>query len=140
MTGSLFTRSLVAAWLVLPAVPALADDASNTIHGMGGSTLPMPTTQAVPMSQGTQSPADTAMMSGMQKMQHDMAAAPMTGEPDHDFVTMMLPHHQGAVDMAKVELRYGKDPELRKLAEDIIAAQDKEIAQMQAWLMKHPGK
>jgi uncharacterized protein (DUF305 family) len=80
-------------------------------------------------------PADKAYAASMQKMMKAMNAKP-TGNPDKDFVVMMLPHHQGAVDMAKVELQYGTDPELRQLATDIIAAQDKEIAQMQAWLAK----
>jgi uncharacterized protein (DUF305 family) len=48
-----------------------------------------------------------------------------------------MPHHQGAIDMAKVELQYGKNPELRQLASDIVAAQEKEIAQMKAWLGKN---
>ena len=61
----------------------------------------------------------------------------MSGDPDKDFVMMMLPHHQGAVDMAKIELRYGKDPELRKLAEDIVASQQKEIEFMKAWHKKN---
>lgn len=60
-----------------------------------------------------------------------------TGNADKDFVLNMIPHHEGAVEMAKVELEHGKDPELRKLAEDIIKAQDKEIAFMKEWLKKH---
>jgi len=50
---------------------------------------------------------------------------------------MMIPHHQGAIDMAEVELKYGKDPALRKMAEDIIAAQKKEIEDFKAWQKKH---
>ena len=70
------------------------------------------------------------------KMMQDMMM-PLSGDPDMDFVMMMLPHHQGAVEMAKIELRYGKDPELRKLAEDIVASQEKEIAFMKEWQKKH---
>ena len=69
-------------------------------------------------------------------MHKDMNVAP-TGNPDKDFVLNMIPHHEGAVAMAKVELEHGKDPELRKLAEDIIKAQDKEIAFMKEWLKKN---
>lgn len=70
-------------------------------------------------------------------MNEAMSAAPMTGDPDRDFVSMMVPHHQGAIDMAQVELRYGKDPILRRMAEDIVAAQQKEIAEMRRWQAKH---
>jgi len=86
------------------------------------------------------SPADRAMSKGMERMQRDMSAAPMTGDTDRDFVAMMIPHHQGAVDMAKVELRYGKDAMLRKLAKNIIASQDKQIIQMKRWQAKHGAK
>jgi uncharacterized protein (DUF305 family) len=83
------------------------------------------------------SPADKAFMESMQTMMKDMNAKP-TGDADKDFVTMMLPHHQGAVDMAKVELQYGKDPMLRDLATSIIAAQEKEIGMMKGWQANHP--
>lgn len=67
---------------------------------------------------------------------HAEMNVPLTGDADADFVRNMIPHHQGAIDMAKTILAFGKDPELRKLAEAIIAAQDSEIALMKAWLAK----
>ena len=69
---------------------------------------------------------------------HRAMSAKLTGNADHDFVQGMIPHHQAAVDMARVELKYGTDPELRKLAEDIISAQEKEIAFMNRWRQAHP--
>jgi len=75
--------------------------------------------------------ADHSMMSGMSGIEY-------TGNADHDFVTHMIPHHEGAVAMAKVELKYGKDAKLRALAKEIIASQDKEIAFMKRWLAMHP--
>ena len=70
------------------------------------------------------------MDEAMTLMNRGMENAPMTGDPDHDFAAMMIPHHQGAVDMAKVELLYGKDPALRRLAQEIIVTQEQEIAVM----------
>jgi uncharacterized protein (DUF305 family) len=82
------------------------------------------------------SPADQAFAASMKAMMTGMRVKP-TGKPDKDFALMMIPHHQGAIDMAKVELQYGTDPQLRQLATDIVAAQEKEIAQMKAWLQKN---
>ena len=65
---------------------------------------------------------------------HKDMAVPLTGDADVDFLAGMIPHHQGAIDMAQVVLKHGKDPKVRKLAQEIIAAQKKEIAMMQAWL------
>jgi uncharacterized protein (DUF305 family) len=79
-----------------------------------------------------------ALMDADHKMMMDMDGAPMTGDADKDFVAMMIPHHAGAIDMAKVELQYGKDPELRKLADAIVKAQQKEIGEMKAWQAAHP--
>src|SRR5450432_3451737 len=72
-----------------------------------------------------------AMMDSMTKMDRDMMAAPMICDPDHDFAAMMIPHHQGAIDMAKGELLYGKDPSMRRLAQEIITDQQLEIELME---------
>ena len=70
------------------------------------------------------------MNSDMEKMMHDMHSPGYSADPDIDFLAMMIPHHQGAVDMARLQLMYGKDPLVRKLAEDIIAGQQIEIEAM----------
>ncbi len=78
-------------------------------------------------------PAAIASQAAMEKMHENMMIT-YTAVPDVDFVRGMIPHHQGAIDMAKIELQYGKDPEIRKLAEGIIKAQEAEIKQMMIWL------
>ena len=78
------------------------------------------------------------MNESMDGMDKGMKSAPMNGDVDHDFATMMMPHHQGAIDMAKAELAYGKDPVMRRLAEEIIVDQQSEIQAMQLWLSKKP--
>lgn len=76
-------------------------------------------------------PVDHAGMEGMGDM-------PMTGNPDHDFMAGMVPHHESAVEMAQVVLRTTEDPEVRALAENILATQQGEIDQMNAWLAANP--
>lgn len=71
-----------------------------------------------------------------EKMHRDMMIT-FTGDADRDFVAGMIPHHQGAIDMAEVVLRYGKDPEIRRIAQQIIIDQKKEIATMKAWLVEN---
>ena len=92
----------------------------------------------MPMS--TDSAMQQELMQGMNQMNQDMMAAAQYKDPDVAFAAGMLPHHIGAVKMAEVELKYGKDPEMRKLAEDIINAQQAEIEQMQKWLKVHNKK
>jgi len=75
-----------------------------------------------------------AMAVGMDKMMKDMHRPSMTGDPDVDFLAMMIPHHEGAVEMARLVLIYGRDPLARQLAEEIIASQQVEIAAMQSRL------
>lgn len=78
-----------------------------------------------------------AYKDAMEKM-HEGMDIDYTGDADADFVNGMIPHHQGAVDMARVVLKHGKDPELRRLAKGIIAAQEKEIRFMKKWQAAHP--
>jgi uncharacterized protein (DUF305 family) len=84
------------------------------------------------------SPADSAATAGykaaMMKMM--MPMAPYTGDADVDFMTQMKPHHQAAIDMAKVQLANGKDAETKALAQAIITAQEQEIGVIDAWLKK----
>lgn len=90
------------------------------------------------MSQGD-SPNQAFMRevnSSMQKMNRGMDAAPMNGDVDHDFAEMMIPHHAGALDMAKAELRSGKDPVMRRMAQEILVEQQSEIDAMNLWLQK----
>ena len=92
------------------------------------------------MSMSTDSAMQQELMQGMNQMNQDMMAAAQYKDPDVAFAAGMLPHHIGAVKMAEVELKYGKNPEMRKLAENIINAQQAEIEQMQKWLKAHNKK
>jgi uncharacterized protein (DUF305 family) len=78
------------------------------------------------------------MTQAMERMHRDMSIA-SSGDPDRDFAAMMIPHHQGAVDMAKLELQFGKNPVLRRLAQGIIVEQLQEIEVMNRELWPVPA-
>jgi len=82
-------------------------------------------------------PAWVDLMTSMERMHAAVAAVRRSGETDSNFVRLMLPHHQAAIDMAKAQLQYGKDPQMRRLAEEIITDQQSEIELMQLWLKQH---
>ena len=106
--------------LLLLASPAMAQSGGHQGHGAAaaGDTA-----------------STRAYKQANDKMHRDMSIR-FTGDADRDFVAGMIAHHQGAIDMAKVVLQHGKDAEMRKLAQEIIAAQEKEIALMKEWQAK----
>lgn len=101
-------------------------------QGMPGMQHPMPQGRSSAPPAGGNQQAVAAYRQAMDKMHRDMAIQ-YTGNPDRDFAAGMIPHHQGAIDMARVVLQHGSDPEIRRLAEGIIAAQEREIAFLRQW-------
>ncbi|MFN3891027.1 MAG: DUF305 domain-containing protein [Beijerinckiaceae bacterium] len=94
---------------------------------------------AAPKPAASENAATKAFRAANDKMHKDMDIA-FTGNADADFARGMIPHHQGAVDMAKIVLQYGTDPEIRKLAEEVVRTQEAEIKFMREWLAKRGFK
>jgi uncharacterized protein (DUF305 family) len=98
----------------------------------GSHAMPGMPAQAAPFS-----PATKAYLEAAERMHAPMMEGVQASDPDVAFVRGMVPHHQAAIDMAKVVLQYGKDPQTRKLAEDVVREQQREITEMQEWLKKN---
>ena len=104
--------------------------------GMGmGQGQQMPGMGQMQQPSGDEGPSSLAFRGANEKM-HRALAITYTGNADADFVRGMIPHHQGAIDMARIVLAFGSDPEIKALAEGIVKAQQAEIAEMEAWLKK----
>ena len=116
----------VASVIALMGMSAHAQSTPTT----GTATMPM-----ADMHKGAKGAHDMkgSMMMGMDEMQK----MPMSGDPDKDFAMMMKIHHQQALNMAEMQLKTGKSPEMKSMAKQIIVAQKKEIAQFDKWLAKH---
>lgn len=127
-------RSLRLLPLAALCVVAVVAQAAEPQPAMPAASMPsgnMPHADMHPAAPATNAPKKSMMM-GMDSMDH----MPMSGDPDKDFATMMKMHHQRAVDMSEMELKNGKSPAMKAMATRIIAAQKKEIAQLEQWLAK----
>jgi uncharacterized protein (DUF305 family) len=134
MTRRFLTKRLNGAiYLVIAAAGAL------TILGIGLLHAGVQSETLANSGQSTVDPDWSELIASMDKMHMAMKAIKPSGNSDVDFVRLMLPHHQAAIDMAKTQLLYGKDPQLRRLAQEIITDQQSEIELMQLWLRQQHG-
>lgn len=127
------SRLAAAAAVVLLAAgaPARAQMSHDAMPGMHHGAVPG-------TADAAEDPIGASMHAAMRRMEAAMNRPP-AGDPDVDFARQMIPHHEGAVDMARAVLASGKDPAIENLAREIIASQEREIAILRDWLAKHGG-
>ena len=148
-----FIASSVATFALLGAMSLAGAQHQGHGHGHGhgqhhGATAPAPHQHggaapaphqhgAAPSASTAGDPPSVAAFKAANDHMHRDMAIPFSGLADVDFVRGMIPHHQGAIDMAKVVLEHGKDEQVRRWAADIIREQEREIAEMRAWLVRN---
>lgn len=133
------TKTLTMAVLTLGLAGGVAL-AQSSHAGHGSTAMTDPASMQKMMEDMQPKPGDSPFVKAMKESHMRMMQnmhVPLSGDPDVDFRVAMIPHHQGAVDMAKIALQYAKDPETKTMAQSIISDQEREIADMRAWLKKH---
>lgn len=115
------------------------------VHAQQASSMPSVSStveaQSAPAGgQGATGDSTAGFKAADERMMKAMHSSAYTGKADEDFVSHMIPHHQGAIDMAEVEAKYGKDPQLKKMANQIIESQRREIETMKRWQAKHGSR
>lgn len=125
--------------LFLAPATAFSQTATGAPPAVHSTEMPMPMAHDAPEGtatwKGDQGPVSRAFAEANMRM-HEAMDIEYTGEADVDFARAMIAHHTGAIDMARIELDHGSDPEMRKLAEDVIAAQSEEIEFLREWLAR----
>lgn len=123
------------------SIPWFVINVIATLGLMIGTTSAQQATSMPDMNMGQSTKANSASVQAFkgadQRMMRRMQGQTYTGDADKDFVSHMIPHHQGAIDMAAAELKYGKDPEMIRLARSIVKAQKEEITKMKRWQAKY---
>jgi uncharacterized protein (DUF305 family) len=127
-----------------PPSPEQMQSMMQQMGGMMGGARPPAATQdadphahGAPGAQGAATPPSTAaFLAANQTMHRDMAIQ-FTGDADRDFAAAMIPHHQGAIEMARIQIQYGRDPDMRRLAEAVIREQEREMAELRTFLARY---